>query len=738
MRRLGSLGKMSAHWSAATAAATLLATLSSPDTRDTFEKYLRSEYAEDSLLFYADVEAFERGGDPVDMDEARRIRDLYVAPSGERAINISASMRKAIERCFAVSAAAAVLTEDNTAEEKEPSTTTTVPTPAGGETGAGAEQVVSLLLGLASLETAPPEQAVHAAAEEDASAVSDSPQSKDGDVWTEVCDPPTGHVYWYNTVTGESAWAKPTTAPPEPESASVPTQPAATTTDTKDTTQGQDTTGARGGGSNEDKGKDADEDPGVTSTVFAVAQGEVFTLMAMDNHKRFLQRRAKTAALTSPTVCAPRDDTGSFMSFLALGKKKGNGESSKGGLTDSPPRRKKLNGESTGGQPASRRPTSMRARLKSRSSCDSALPSHLVEEARALRGASLPGDEIFSNPILRASDVEEAVDRFESAGGRGSRQSSIDSTTSTASGTSPSMHGGDEGEPGSPPGKGGPKKRRKSIAGAMAGAMAGLMRRRGSSAWKSKRRGSQTPTINEAEEDSFGGGDNRTAPRPASTPPGGLNIDVTRRSSLSGLNIAGSFGRGGSGRRFSLDPRCTTPTIDEVGGEGWGNSNLDGDVRSDTGSWEVSNPLSSPLSGPPSDTGSAGDGATMTLKTSPIGNSPHHTRRQSSDSVPSALKRVGPMVSTNMALSSVPSTFSTSPIGTPISPRSSDSGFSMVSARRSTKAQSRLHNRRCSAPDALTMSSFDKANNKEYVVFYPKSGVGVGGNRFPVDQRVVV
>ena len=241
---------------------------------------------------------------------------------------------------------------------------------------------------------------------------------------------------------------------------------------------------------------------------------------------------------------------------------------------------------------------------------------------------------------------------------------------------------------------------------------------------KSKRRGSQTPTISEAEEESFGGGDQLTAPRPVSTPPGGLNIDVTRRSSLSGK------GRGGSGRRFSLDPRCTTPTIDEVGGEGWGSGCLDGDVRSDTGSWEVSNPLS----GPPSDVGSVGDGATIALKTSPIGKI-HHP---SSDS-DSALEKVRPTVSTNMALSSVPSTFSTSPISTPTSPRSSGSGFSMVSARRSTKAQSRLHNRRCSAPDALMMTNFDQANNKEYVVCcLIKSGVGVGDNRVPDDRRVVV
>ena len=99
---------LSARWSSASSASGLLTTLSSPATRNAFSKFLLSEYAEASLLFYSDVDAFELRGDPVDMDEARRIRDMYVAPSGEHAVNVSATVRKGIESAFA-----SVTTEDD-------------------------------------------------------------------------------------------------------------------------------------------------------------------------------------------------------------------------------------------------------------------------------------------------------------------------------------------------------------------------------------------------------------------------------------------------------------------------------------------------------------------------------------------------------------------------------------------------------------------------------------------------
>ena len=92
---------LSARWSSASSASGLLTTLSSPATRNAFSKFLLSEYAEASLLFYCDVDAFELRGDPVNMDEARRIRDMYVAPSGEHAVNVSATVRKGIESAFA-------------------------------------------------------------------------------------------------------------------------------------------------------------------------------------------------------------------------------------------------------------------------------------------------------------------------------------------------------------------------------------------------------------------------------------------------------------------------------------------------------------------------------------------------------------------------------------------------------------------------------------------------------------
>ena len=92
---------LSARWSSASSASGLLTTLSSPATRNAFSKFLLSEYAEASLLFYCDVEAFELRGDPVNMDEARRIQDMYVAPSGEHAVNVSATVRKGIESAFA-------------------------------------------------------------------------------------------------------------------------------------------------------------------------------------------------------------------------------------------------------------------------------------------------------------------------------------------------------------------------------------------------------------------------------------------------------------------------------------------------------------------------------------------------------------------------------------------------------------------------------------------------------------
>ena len=126
---------LSARWSSASSASGLLTTLSSPATRNAFSKFLLSEYAEASLLFYSDVDAFELRGDPVDMDEARRIRDMYVAPSGEHAVNVSATVRKGIESAFAsVTTVAAKVGGRGTSTEEDEGTKSQTAAGATGHT----------------------------------------------------------------------------------------------------------------------------------------------------------------------------------------------------------------------------------------------------------------------------------------------------------------------------------------------------------------------------------------------------------------------------------------------------------------------------------------------------------------------------------------------------------------------------------------------------------------------------